>query len=123
MAAACGSLFSGRTRRSRPQSLGWEAGCEDWDTLQQFAWRIGERTKQIQGLLQHLRAEGRVVDVYGASTKWNTLSQVVGIGPELMRQAWERTPEKVGRRTVTGIPMVSDEAGRPAPPDALLCSI
>jgi NDP-4-keto-2,6-dideoxyhexose 3-C-methyltransferase len=100
-----------------------EEGCESWDTLQRFAWRVTERTRQIQGLLKHLQQQGKVVDLYGASTKGNTLQQVVGIGPAQIRQAWERTPEKIGRKTVTGIPIVSEEAGRADPPDAMICGI
>lgn len=117
-------LILGRTHQPVSPSVGrlraQEAGCEDWQTLQQFAWRVGERVTQIRGLLQAYHAAGKVVDVYACSTKFNTLAQICGIGPELVRQGWERTPEKVGRTTVTGIPMVSEETGRANPPDALL---
>lgn len=121
-----GSLRLCLQRRDQPVALSVEpmraaeAGCEAWDTLQQFAWRVGERTAQLQGLLLALHASGHTVDIYACSTKFNTLSQVVGIGPNLVRWGWERTPEKVGRHTVTGIPMISEEQGRADPPDSLL---
>ena len=124
-----GSLRLCLQRRDQPVALSVEpmrvaeAGCEAWDTLQRFAWRVSERVAQIQGLVQHLQREGRTVDLYGASTKANTLLQVCDLGPVLVRQAWERTDEKVGRRTVTGIPIVSEATGRAAPPEALLCGI
>lgn len=99
----------------------WEEGCEHWETLERFAWRVGEARRQIQSVLH---VTGRMsIDLYGASTKGNTLLQYCGIGPELVRQAWERSPEKVGRETITGIPIVSEADGRHDPPELLFCGI
>lgn len=50
--------------------------------------------------------------LYGASTKGNTLLQYFGIGPGSMDYAIERSPEKVGRYTVNGIPIVDEEWAR-----------
>ncbi len=75
------------------------------------------------------------IDLYGASTKGNTLLQYCGLGYPEIRQALDRSPEKWGRYTVgSGIPIVSeahagngpvvpgsDEKGRPA--DLWLCPI
>lgn len=99
-----------------------EVGCQAWQTLERFAWRVGEVRRQIQAALEQLADPGPI-DVYGASTKFNTLAQYCGVGPDLIRQAWERSPEKVGRHTVTGIPIVSEETGRADPPAALVCGI
>jgi 2-polyprenyl-3-methyl-5-hydroxy-6-metoxy-1,4-benzoquinol methylase len=91
-----------------------------YDALVQFAWRCGELKKQLKGLLEYLHAKGQIVDVYGASTKFNTLDQFVGIAP-LVRWAVERDPRKVGLTTVTGIPIVSEATWRADPgPVALL---
>jgi NDP-4-keto-2,6-dideoxyhexose 3-C-methyltransferase len=98
-----------------------EAGCEDWQTLETFAWRVGEARRQIQSAIA-ATAPG-TVDLYGASTKANTLLQYCGLDQTVIRQAWERSPEKVGRTTVTGIPIVSEETGRAQPPAALLAGI
>jgi len=100
----------------------WEADCQDWHALERFGWRVGEVKKQIRAVLDHLTDLGPI-DVYGASTKFNTLAQYCGLDGALIRQAWERSPEKVGRQTVTGIPIVSEEAGRADPPTALLAGI
>jgi hypothetical protein len=100
-----------------------EGGCEDWHMLQQFAWRVGVLSEQILGVLHHLAAQGRIVDVYGASTKFNTTAQVLQIGPEQIRVAIERSPEKYGRTTVTGIPIVSEEDARGDPADVWLLGI
>lgn len=95
-----------------------EVGCEDISTLQAFA----ERAYQMRDRIRAAVADG-VVDLYGASTKGNTLLQFCGLGPNEIRQAWERSPEKWGRHTITGIPIVSEEAGRANPPDALFVGI
>lgn len=97
-----------------------EAHVEDWRTLETFAWRVGEVRRQITGFLDGLRAAGQIIDLYAASTKANTLLQVCGLGPDRIRQAWERSEEKWGRTTATGIPIVSEAAGRADPPHALL---
>jgi hypothetical protein len=100
-----------------------EQGCEHWETLHRFAWRVGEAQREIRAALGAAYRAGQAIDLYGASTKGNTLLQYCGIGPEWLRQAWERSPEKWGRQTVTGIPIVSEIAGRTHPPDLLLCGI
>lgn len=97
-----------------------EDGCEAWETLETFAWRVGQVTAQIQGAVEAAKARGWTIDLYGASTKGNTLLQVCGLGPDRLRQAWERSIAKWGRYTVTGIPIVRETQGRQDPPDLLL---
>lgn len=97
----------------------FEAGCEHWHALEKFAWRVGEARRQIQGALQG----HRTIDVYGASTKFNTLSQYCGLDGGIIRQAWERSEAKWGRVTATGIPIVREEQGRADPPDLLVAGI
>lgn len=101
-----------------------EEGCHDWAALERFAWRVGEVKRQIRAAIDTRRALGQVIDLYGASTKANTLLQVCGLGEGEIRQAWERSPEKWGLRTAgSDIPIVSEEDGRAAPPDALLAGL
>jgi len=115
-----GQPVSPRVARLRAE----EAGCQDWASLERFAWRVEVATKQIRAAIALRRTAGRVVDLYGASTKANTLLQVCGLTRAWLRQAWERSPEKVGLRTAgTDIPIVSEETGRAEPPDALLVGI
>lgn len=98
-----------------------EAGCDNWVTLERFAHAVRERQRQIVAAVAHLQVHGLTVDLYGASTKANTLLQSCGLTRSVIRQAWERTPEKYGRETVgTRIPIVSEADGRVNPPDALL---
>jgi NDP-4-keto-2,6-dideoxyhexose 3-C-methyltransferase len=102
----------------------WETGCQHWAHLEHFAWRTQEVSRQIRAALSVLLERGEVIDLYGASTKANTLLQVCGLNHEWLRQAWERSPEKVGRRTAgTDIPIVDEATGRADPPAALLVGI
>lgn len=100
-----------------------EAGCEDRGTLEMFAIKVYEVRNRICQIVNRCSFAGKVIDLYGASTKGNTLLQVCAVGAYEVRQAWERSPEKWGRHTITGIPIVSEEAGRANPPDILLVGI
>lgn len=97
-----------------------EDGCENTITLNAFAQRVVNVCAQIRTAIKN---QPGIVDLYGASTKGNTLLQICGLGPDSIRQAWERSPEKWGRKTVTGIPIVSEERGRVSPPDLLFVGI
>jgi len=106
------------------QTLAEEAWCQEWSTLERFAWNVRQVRQQIRATLDVRRGLGQTIDLYGASTKANTLLQVCELNRNWLRQAWERSPEKIGRRTVaTNIPIVSEETGRMDPPDALLVGI
>jgi NDP-4-keto-2,6-dideoxyhexose 3-C-methyltransferase len=83
------------------------------ETYQSFRARIAAIGNCLQNWLARERAQGKTVDVYGASTKGNTLLQVFRIDNSLIRAAAERNPEKWGKYTVgTWIPIVSEEEAR-----------
>ena len=86
-----------------------------------FQIRMRANIRQIQTYVEYAAAQGPV-DLYGASTKANTLLQATGVSG-LLRWAWERNPRKVGRFTVTGVPITSEAEGRQDPPYALLSGI
>ena len=67
-----------------------------------------------------VQSRGGIVDLLGASTKGNTLLQWCGLYPPTVRRAIERSPEKWGRYTVTGVPIVSEEEGRRDPAALLI---
>lgn len=97
------------------------SGCNTAVGLERFAGTVATRLRQITDLVLRARGQGLTLDLYAASTKANTLLQVCGLDHTILRQAWERSPEKIGRETVkTRIPIVSEAAGRLAPPDLLL---
>lgn len=97
-----------------------EAGV--YDLLQSFVHRVEQSRAQCQGLLAEARRLGPV-DVYGASTKFNTLSQYYGLTGENIRWAVERSADKWGRTTVTGIPIVSEQGWREDPAPTTLIGI
>lgn len=87
-----------------------------------FAWQgFGRNVRQgraeTMAFLEQLRSQGKKVLGYAASTKSGTLCQYYGIGPEILPAFAERAPEKVGLRTVTGIPIISEEEARAQRPD------
>lgn len=94
-----------------------------WQALERFAWKVAAARTQITDVVGEAVRRGLTVDLYGASTKANTLLQYCGLGAAQIRQAWERNREKIGRMTATGIPIVTEEAGRADPPDVLLVGI
>lgn len=66
------------------------------------------------------RDEGKKVWVYGASTKGNVILQYYGLGPDEIVAAADRSPEKWGRTTSNGVPIVSEDEFRKAAPDYAL---
>ena len=88
-----------------------------------FQRRMRRNVAQLRAMIASVTGQGGTLDLYGASTKGNTLLQVLDLPAGTIRQAWERNPAKVGRLTVTGVPIVDEASGRADPPDALLTSI
>lgn len=107
----------GKGRASAPDL---QSARVDWEG---FAARIDDRVDRLKSAVTVARDYGHTVDLLGASTKGNTLLQVAGLGPAQIRQCWERHPAKVGRTTITGVPIVHESTGRANPPDLLVCPI
>lgn len=103
-------------RRARVESMRAQEralALDRLETYQRFGARISAIGDRLRDWLARERAQGRTVDVYGASTKGNTLLQVFRIDSSLIRAAAERNPEKWGKYTVgTWIPIVSEEEAR-----------
>jgi 2-polyprenyl-3-methyl-5-hydroxy-6-metoxy-1,4-benzoquinol methylase len=86
-----------------------------------FQERANVHKEELVALLKKLRAEGKRVHIYGASTKGNTILQWCGIDSRLVECAAERNPDKYGARTLgTDIPIVSEDDSRKAKPDYYL---
>lgn len=89
-----------------------------------FAQRVTGTAAQLINEIHDLRALGKTIDLYGASTKSQVMLQYCNLDGRVIRQAWERSPEKWGRYAGTSaIPMVSEAVGRAEPPDVLLAAI
>jgi len=88
--------------------------------FESFKLNAFKARKNLQFELRMLKENNQVIDIYGASTKGNTLLQFIGVTDEI-RWAVDRNPEKVGKVTPgTRIPIVSEMASREDPPDYYL---
>ncbi len=118
--------FTGSDRRPSPRVLAFRAEEKAFfanrdQVYADFAVRVASARTQLQAVLEAYQTVGGPVDLYAASTKAGTLLQYCGIDRTVIRQAWERSPEKWGRVVgVTGIPIVSEGDGRKDPPAALM---
>lgn len=96
---------------------GWNAE-EKW---LEFFHQIQKLKEETVAFIKSVKAEGKSVWGYGASTKGNTLLQYFGLDSTLIDGIAERSPYKYGLRTVgTNIPIESEDAMRQAKPDYLL---
>ena len=85
-----------------------------------FFSSLKEIKAQTVGFLQELKAAGKTVFGYGASSKGNTLLQYYGLGPEIITAIAERSEAKWGKLTAgSWIPICSEEEIRKAKPDYL----
>lgn len=92
----------------------------DWP-YREFQERINRHRKELSSLLKQLRADGKRIHVYGASTKGNTILQWCGIDKFIVDYAADRNPHKHGARTLgTDIPIISEAESRAMKPDYYL---
>lgn len=86
-----------------------------------FQDRIEQHRNELRELLLGLKADGKKIHIYGASTKGNTILQWCGIDHLLIDYASDRNPDKDGARTIgTNIPIISEEKSRKLNPDYYL---
>jgi len=91
------------------------------DDLMAFKARIDRNRELCMDFIRSEVEKGKVVYVYGASTKGNTILQYYGLDSTLITAAAERSPEKWGKYTVgSWIPIVSEKEARDAAPDYFL---
>lgn len=86
-----------------------------------FANNVARIRTELPSLLRELRAQGKKVYGYGASTKGNVILQYCGIGPDLVTAIADRNPAKWGQKSPgMEIPIISEADMRAAQPDYLL---
>lgn len=90
------------------------------NTYRKFIKDCNYEVEKLKHLLKAINESGKKVYIYGASTKGNCLLQYANIGPDLVKYAVERNPQKVGKMTSTFIEIISEEAMRNNPPEYLL---
>ena len=98
-----------------------DEGVFEQGTYQKFMQRIEKTRTDLQHFCEKIRAEGKSIWVYGASTKGNTILQYCGIGRESIVAAADSNPFKVGKYIVgSDIPIKDEVEMRAAKPDYLL---
>jgi len=86
-----------------------------------FQERINVHREELLKLLRGLKAAGKRIHIYGASTKGNTILQWCGLDARTIDFAADRNPEKHGAFTLgTDIPIISEEKSRAMKPDYYL---
>lgn len=86
-----------------------------------FANRIKKNKKDLAKFIKEETKKGKLVYLYGASTRGNTMLQYFGLDKNLIKKAVERNPEKWGKIiSSVGIPIISEEQARKDKPDYML---
>lgn len=85
-----------------------------------FRQQIFAQKYQLVRLLKEIRAKGQTIHLYGASTKANTLLGFCEIDKDIIQFASERSPEKWGAETISGIKIISEADSRAMRPDYYL---
>lgn len=85
-----------------------------------FFKRVEDAKRKMLELFEDIRRSKKTIIGYGASTKGNTLLQFYGINSTMLPAIADRSPEKLGKKTVgTWIPIISEEEARRRKPDYL----
>lgn len=77
-----------------------------------FSDRIKQHKKDLLNQLNQLKLAGKNIHIYGMSTKLNTILNYCDINTNLIEFAAERSLEKHGAKTISGIKMISEEESR-----------
>jgi hypothetical protein len=86
-----------------------------------FRDAVFRHREELPALVRRLRADGKKVFGYGASTKGNVLLQFCGLGPEDLTCIADVNPDKHGCFTPgTNIPIVSEQEAHAQRPDYFL---
>jgi len=90
-------------------------------TYEAFMRRIEKTRTDLRSLCRKIKAEGKTIWVYGASTKGNTILQYCDIGKDEIVAAADANPFKVGKYIIgSDIPIKDETEMRAAKPDYLL---
>ncbi len=90
----------------------FELKLDELNTYDTFKRKVIQHRQDLVQVLSKLKSEGKRVHIYGMSTKLNTILNFCGIGKDIIDCAAERSPEKWGATTISGIPIVSEEESR-----------
>jgi 2-polyprenyl-3-methyl-5-hydroxy-6-metoxy-1,4-benzoquinol methylase len=93
-------------------------GLDRVSTFDTFRANVEQSRARLLNLLQKLKAQGKKVAGYGATSKSTTILNYCGIGPDLVEYISDTTPVKQGKFTPgMHIPVVPYERFKNDPPD------
>ena len=96
-------------------------GLFNINTYKAFEQRIQKTRDDLRALLAKIKAEGKTMWVYGASTKGDTILQYCGIGSDDLVAAADSNSFKPGKYMIgSDVPIKNEEEMRAAKPDYLL---
>lgn len=103
------------------RTLEAQMNLKDPQTYLSFFEKINELKKETTDFINKVRAEGKTIWGYGASTKGNTLLQWYGLNNSHIAGIAERSEIKYGKKTAgSNIPIFSEDTAREAKPDYML---
>jgi SAM-dependent methyltransferase len=86
-----------------------------------FARKIKNNKQKVLNFVKKESKKGKLIYLYGASTRGNTLLQYFQLDHALIKKAAERNSEKWGKIiSSVGIPIISEEQARKDKPDYML---
>lgn len=85
-------------------------------TYMLFGMKVKKAVKKINDFVKKAVADGKIVYIFGSSTRGNSLLQACNLDNTLIKAAVERNPVKVGKKFL-GIPIISEEQARADKPD------
>lgn len=104
-------LVDGRVKQL--ETLEWSIHLETPNPYVLFSERVQDIAQKLCNFVKSEHDKGKIIHVYGASTKGNTMLQCFGLDHTLIEAAAERDPRKFGKITVgTEIPIISEAESR-----------
>ena len=93
-------------------------GLDKLKPYEDFRRDAAAHREELRALLRRLKAQGKTVFGYGASTKGNVILQFCGLTSKEIPCIADVNPDKLGRVTPgTNIPIVSEREARAMKPD------
>ena len=97
-----------------------EVGIMNEQLYKNFMKNCDIQVKYLKDFIETVNKNNKKVYIYGASTKGNCLLQYAKLNESHIKYAVERNPKKIGKMTITGTEIISEETMRDNPPDYLL---
>lgn len=107
------SFKGGAERLRKLESYENGLGLDGLKVYKEFAERAKSIKSKVYNFVKAVHDDGKIIHIYGASTKGNTILQYFGIDNTLIEAAAERDHRKVSRKTVgTNIPIITEVDSR-----------